>query len=161
MSVEHGLNDDFRDILRALAEARAEYLVVGAHAMALHGVPRATGDLDVFVRPSADNARRVLSALRSFGAPVDDHGVTAADLEVAGTVYQIGMPPRRIDLMTAIDGVEFGAAWDSREEVPIAGLIVPFLGRSALLANKRASGRDKDLVDLRLLGDTGETDTAR
>ncbi len=151
MSVEAGFNPDFLDILQALDEAGVEYVVVGAHAMAVHGVPRATGDLDVLVRPSAENARRIVDALHAYGAPIDSHGVSRHDFEVPGTVYQIGLPPRRVDLMTAISGVEFSEAWETHQVVEIQGMPVPFLGRSALIANKRASGRDKDLVDLRIL----------
>jgi len=153
MSVAAGFNPDFLDILRALDRAGAQYLVVGAHAMALHGVPRATGDLDLLVRPSPRNAERILAALRAFGAPVDAHGVSRSDFEAAGNVYQIGLPPRRIDLLTSISGVDFDAAWESREQVEIGGVEVAFLGREALIENKRASGRDKDLLDVRLLGE--------
>ncbi len=151
MSVASGLDRDFLDILRALLEAEAEFLVVGAHAMALHGVPRATGDFDVFVRPTPRNAQRVFQALQTFGAPVDAHRVRQVDFETPDTVYQIGLPPRRIDLMTSITGVEFDDAWDSRQVIEVEGMAVPFLGRDALIRNKRAAGRDKDLVDLRLL----------
>lgn len=154
MSVESGLDPDFLDILRSLTEARAEFLVVGAHAMALHGVPRATGDLDLFVRPTPDNAQRVMQALDAFGAPLETHGVRQADFEALDTVYQIGLPPRRIDLMTSITGVAFEDAWHSRQLVEIEGIAVPILGREALIRNKKAAGRDKDLVDVRLL--TGE-----
>jgi hypothetical protein len=148
---ESGFNDDFLDLLRALTETGAEFIVVGAHAMAVHGVPRATGDLDVVVRASADNAARVLAALRAFGAPVDAHGVAAADFSAAGTVYQLGLPPRRIDLLTSLSGVSFDEAWSTRVELEVAGLRVPFLGRDALVRNKQATGRAKDLLDLRLL----------
>lgn len=148
-----GFAPDFVDMLRALAETGAEFLVVGAHAMAVHGVPRATGDLDVLVRPSADNAVRVLAALRSFGAPVDSHGVSEADLATPDTVYQIGLPPNRIDLMTSISGLDFDEAWRSRELVEVEGIPIPFLGRDALVKNKRATGRAKDELDLALLGE--------
>lgn len=151
MTVESGFNRDFLDILHALDETGAEYLVVGAHAMAYHGVPRATGDLDIWVRPSPGNAVRVLRALEVFGAPIDTHGVRRADFEDPGTVYQIGLPPRRIDFMTAITGVSFDEAWSSRRSVEIGEISVPFLGREALVKNKRASGRDKDLLDARIL----------
>jgi hypothetical protein len=145
-------NQDFLDVLRALHDADVEFLIVGAHAMALHGVPRATGDLDLLVRPSERNAGRVLAALRAFGAPLDAHGVTRADFATTGTVYQIGLPPRRIDLLTAISGVDFDEAWASREEIEIEETKMSFLSRESLIKNKRATGRDKDLVDVRLLG---------
>jgi hypothetical protein len=145
------MNDDFVDLLRALNETSTEFLIVGAHAMAVHGVPRATGDLDVLVKPDADNARRVLHALRQFGAPVEAHGVVAQDFERPGTVYQIGLPPRRIDLLTEISGITFAAAWSSRVSAQMGGQPVSVLGLQALITNKRASGRPKDLVDVSLL----------
>jgi hypothetical protein len=125
--------------------------VVGAHALAVHGVPRATGDLDVWVRPNAANASRVWRALERFGAPVGALGIEEADLALPDQVVQIGLPPRRIDLLTAISGVEFGAAWESRVERSVEGLAVPFLSRDLLIANKRATGRAKDLADVETL----------
>ena len=145
------LNDDFLDMLRALADAKVDFLVVGAYAMAAHGMPRATGDIDILVRPEPANAARVLRALRTFGAPIDSHGVTQTDFEHAGTVYQIGLPPRRIDLLTEITGVTFEEAWDSRIEAELGGQSVTVLGRDALLRNKRATGRDKDRLDAQWL----------
>lgn len=151
MSVPRGWSEDFIDMLRALLVAHAEFVVVGAHALAVHGVPRATGDLDIHVRPSSENARRVVAALRDFGAPLVTHGVDEVDFERPGTVYQIGVPPHRIDLLTRISGVAFDDAWDSRVVVDIGDLKVPFIGREPLLRNKEAAGRDKDLVDAKLL----------
>jgi hypothetical protein len=156
MTSTSGFNADFLDILRALLDSEVEFIVVGAHALAVHGVPRATGDLDILVRPSADNARRVVAALRDFGAPLEAHGVTQADFEAPGRVYQLGQPPRRIDLLTAITGVEFDDAWSSRVGVEVAEMEIPFLGLEALRLNKSATGRDRDLLDLRLLGDPEE-----
>jgi hypothetical protein len=147
------VNDDFRDLLAALIEARARFLVVGAHAMAVHGVPRATGDLDVWVEATPENARRVLDALVVFGAPVRSLGVSEADFTEPGRVVQLGLPPRRIDLLTSISGVEFASAWPERIAHDVIGLTVPFLGRAALVRNKRASGRPKDLADLEALGE--------
>ncbi len=140
-------NDDFADFVAALCAEAVDFVIVGAHALAVHGVPRATGDLDVFVRPTPDNADRLMLALRRFGAPLQAHGVVASDFCSPGTVYQLGLPPRRIDILTAISGVEFDAASASRVLVDA----LPFLGRAALLTNKRASGRPKDLVDVELL----------
>lgn len=148
---ETGFNADFLDLLGALIEARAEFIVVGAHAMAVHGVPRATGDLDVWIRPSPENAMRVVEALTEFGAPLAEHEVSFEDLARTGVVYQIGLPPRRIDLMTSISGVEFEEAWRGRVEVSVGSWRVPFLGRNELLRNKRASGRAKDVLDAELL----------
>ena len=152
MSAATGFNDDFLDMLRALVESGAEFLIVGAHALALHGVPRSTGDLDIVVRPTADNAELVIQALEAFGAPLRQHGVTPADFAVRGNVYQLGLPPSRIDLMTSLSGVDFEEAWSTRVVIEIDGMSIPFLGLDALRRNKQATGRDKDLLDLRLLG---------
>lgn len=154
MNVESGFNDDFLDILRALVESGTEFLVVGAHALALHGVARSTGDLDVWVHSTPENAQRVIEALEAFGAPIQAHGVTLADFETPENVYQVGLPPRRIDLMTGLSGVEFDEAWTSRVDVEIEGMQIPFLGLEALRRNKQATGRDKDRLDLRLLSDS-------
>jgi hypothetical protein len=145
------LNDDFRDLLQCLRDARAEFVIVGAHALAAHGLPRATGDLDVLVRPDAANAARVYEALAEFGAPLAAHGVTEADFATPDTVYQIGLPPRRIDILTEISGVSFDEAWASRLVVTVLGAPLAFLGRDALIANKRAAGRPKDLADVEAL----------
>lgn len=151
MAREPELNEDFRDMLAALDGAGVEFLIVGAHALAVHGIVRATGDLDVLVRPSAENAARVVRALRAFGAPLEAHHVTEADFAAAGTVYQIGLPPRRIDLLTEISGVAFDDAWSHSVTSLVEGRAVRFLGRDELIRNKRAAARDKDLVDVAAL----------
>lgn len=143
-----GLNEDFRDLLVLLADAGVEFVVVGAYALALHGAPRASGDIDLFIRPSPPNAERVFQALTRFGAPLQSAGVTAADLAQPGAVYQIGLPPRRIDLLTEISGVSFDEAWASRIETEVERRTVPFIGREAFLKNKQATGRPKDLADI-------------
>ena len=147
------MNEDFRDLLAALLGTEARFLVVGAHAMAVHGVPRATGDIDVWIARDGDNVERVWSALTRFGAPVAAMGVSQGDLARPGMVVQIGLPPRRIDILTSISGVEFEEAWPGRVTHEVDGLAVPFLGRAALVKNKRASGRTKDQVDLEALGE--------
>ena len=145
-----GWNEDFQELLDALLDEGVEFVVVGAHAMAMHGVPRATGDLDVLIRPSADNAERLMRALEAFRAPVRAHGIRAEDFCSPGTVYQIGLPPRRIDILTEISGVDFDTAYATRVSSN-APRPVPFLGIEALLANKRAAARPKDLADVVLL----------
>jgi hypothetical protein len=145
------MNRDFVEMLAALHAAGAEYLVVGAHAVAAHGRPRATGDLDLWVRPTGDNARRVYAALQQFGAPLHDLGV--ADLTSPDLVFQIGVAPARIDILTSISGVSFEEAWASRIAVPIDELEVPVIGRECLKQNKRAAGRPRDLADLSELGE--------
>ena len=143
------MNPDFLDILSALSAEGADYLVVGAYAVAAHGAPRATGDLDVWVRPTPENAKRVMSALRRFGAPL--HGLTEQDLSAPAVVFQMGVPPRRIDVLTAIDGVAFDEAWPHRTRVKEGALEVAVLGLGDLLRNKRAAGRPKDLADVERL----------
>ncbi|HET9225586.1 MAG TPA: hypothetical protein VFR31_02900, partial [Thermoanaerobaculia bacterium] len=103
------------------------FLVVGAHALAVHGVVRTTGDLDIWVRPDPENAQRVWRALAGFGAPMEAMGLTIQDLSQPGTVYQIGLPPKRIDILTEISGVEFDEAWGSRTVQEADGLTIPFL----------------------------------
>jgi hypothetical protein len=143
------VNRDFVEMLSELSAAGVEFLIVGAHALAAHGVPRATGDLDIWVRPSRDNAARVLTALDRFGAPLFD--LTANDLTRSDTVFQIGVPPSRIDILSGISGVDFEAAWLRRVTVTIDGLEVGVLARHDFVQNKRAAGRAKDLLDLALL----------
>lgn len=145
------MNDDFRDLLDALLRTGARFLVVGAHAMAVHGVPRATGDLDVWIEPTPANGDLVWRALVAFGAPVGTLGIARADLETPGLVVQIGLPPRRIDLMTTLSGLDFEAAWERRVTHRVGARDIPFLGREDLVRNKRASGRPKDLADLAVL----------
>ncbi len=119
--------------------------------MAAHGLPRATGDLDVWVEPTEDNAPRVFDALVRFGAPLRALGITVQDLLVPGVVCQIGLPPRRVDVTTAIDGVSFTDAWAGRFEGSLGPVRVSYIGREALIRNKEAAGRTKDLADLELL----------
>lgn len=143
------MNPDFRDMLLALSGAGVEFLLVGAYALAVHGVPRATGDIDLWVRANRENANRLWAALVEFGAPL--HGVTEQDFAAPGVVYQIGVPPRRIDLLTEIGGVQFEEAWSQRETVELEGLTISVVNREHLLRNKRATGRKKDLLDAAML----------
>lgn len=143
-----GLNDDFRDIVTLFADFGVEFLIVGAYALAFHGAPRASGDIDLFIRPELPNAAKVFDALTRFGAPLASHGVTAADFAREGTVYQMGLPPRRIDVLTQISGLAFDEAWSSRIEVDVAGRTVNIIGRDAFMKNKLAAARPKDLADV-------------
>ncbi len=143
------MNRDFVEMLSALSAAGARFLIVGAHALAAHGAPRATGDLDIWVQATNENAARVLAALRTFGAPLFD--LTEADLCARDTVFQIGLPPSRIDILTGISGVLFEDAWERRIEVAVGDLRVATIGRADFIVNKRAAGRPKDLLDLELL----------
>lgn len=143
---------DFRDVLQELLAANARFLVVGAHALSAHGVPRATVDLDIWVWPDPENAQRVFEALARFGAPLEALGVTTADFINPDNVAQFGLPPFRVDIMTSLSGVTFDAAWNERVEGKIEGVLVPIIGRDSFIKNKRASGRKKDLADLESLG---------
>jgi hypothetical protein len=147
------VNPDFRDFLAALLAAEARFLVVGAHALAVHGVPRATGDIDVWIDRTPENVGRVWSALAAFGAPAAALGLRPSDLEAEDVVIQLGLPPRRIDLLTGASGLAFDDAWADRVIHRVDELDVPFLDRAALVRNKRASGRFKDLGDLEALGE--------
>jgi hypothetical protein len=140
------MNQDFVDLLRAFRATDVRFLVVGAYALALHGRPRATGDLDVWIDPTPENAHRVITALANFGAPIAD--ISEADLARPGTVYQIGVPPGRIDVLTELSGLSFAEAWTDRMRHPFGDVEVEFIGRSSLIRNKRAAGRPKDLVDI-------------
>jgi hypothetical protein len=116
-----------------------------------HGAPRPTGDLDVFVRASAENATKIITGLQQFGAPLAAHNVTATYFEVLGNIYQIGLPPRRIDIINSISGISFEQAWVSRIHTLMHGRRLAVLGRDALIRNKLASGRPKDLRDVTTL----------
>jgi hypothetical protein len=134
--------------------AGADYLVVGAHALAAHGLPRATGDLDIWVRAAPDNAERVWAALEAFGAPLDN--LKPQDLWTDDVDFQIGIIPNRIDLLTSISGVDFDDAWRNRLVISVSGHDVPIIGREDFIRNKRAVGRPRDLADIaELEGDIG------
>lgn len=142
---------DARDLLRALCAREARFVVVGAHALGYWAQPRATGDFDLFVEPTLENARRVRAALEEFGAPLDD--LTLEDLSRPGIVFQMGVPPYRIDLATDLTGISFEDAWRGHGEVELDGNRIPVIGREAMIRNKRAVGRPKDLLDLELMGE--------
>jgi hypothetical protein len=139
------MNRDFVDLLRALSDAEARFLVVGAFAVGRYTRPRATGDLDVWIDRSPANARRVHAALRSFGAPLAD--LRESELTEPDLVFQMGVAPGRIDLLTSITGVEFDSAWARRETGDMGGVSIAFIGREDLIRNKRAVGRPRDLAD--------------
>lgn len=145
------VNDDFVDIVRSFSAHRVDFLIVGAYALAAHGFPRATGDIDLLVRPTAENARKVMTALIEFGAPLAAHQVVEDDFARPDHVYQMGLPPRRIDLLTSISGVSFDDACVETLVGTLGSVPVRFIGRSALLRNKLASGRPRDLADAALL----------
>ena len=140
------MNPDFVDLLRAFGAHEVRFLVVDAYALAHHGRPRATGDLDVWIEASTVNAKRIMRALAGFGAPLQE--VAEDDFSRPGIVFQIGVPPGRIDVLTELTGITFDDAWPDRESGRFGSLTVDFIGRDAFIRNKRATGRAKDLGDL-------------
>ena len=143
------LNPNFKDMLVALNDAEAEYLIVDAYAMAAHGCPRATGDIDFWVRATPENAARVWVALSSFGAPMFQ--ISVDELSAPDVVFQIGVVPQRIDVMTSVSGVEFDDAWPDRLIANLDGVQADVIGREQLIENKLASGRPKDILDVDIL----------
>ena len=139
------MNPEFNELLSALCAAEVRFLVVGAYALALHGHPRSTGDLDIWVEPTLQNATRVMQALRRFGAPLGQ--VQEADFARPGLVYQIGVRPLRIDVLTELTGLGFEEAWQDRMIHHLGPVQAPFLGKGSFIKNKRATGRPQDLVD--------------
>jgi len=140
---------DFEELLVCLKRHEARFVVVGAHAVAYHAKPRYTKHFDLLVESSAANGERLVAALEEFGFA--GLGMAAEDFSAPGKILQLGHPPNRVDLMTSIDGVSFDEIWDGRAEGAYGTVRVPFIGRDALMKNKRASGRPQDLYDLELL----------
>ena len=144
------MHQDFLDLLRAFSDREVRFLVVGAYALGVHGRPRATGDLDIWVDPSPQNAGRVMAALEDFGAPLGS--VTARDFSTPGVVFQMGLPPVRIDVLTQLTGLAFEDAWAGRLQATFGGIAVDVIGRDDFIRNKRALGRARDLGDVESLG---------
>ncbi len=140
---------DWSEFISLLSDHGVRFLIVGAHAVAANGRPRATQDLDVWVQPTEDNARRLCAALVDFGFPA--LGSATAEFEAPERMATLGKPPLQIDIMTSIDGVQFDEAWTGRLTAQLGTHTVGFLGRAELIKNKRASGRPKDLLDIELL----------
>jgi hypothetical protein len=145
------VQQDFRDLLVLFNKHEIDYVIVGAYALAFHGSPRYTGDLDVFVKPDSTNARRIMQALGEFG--FGSVGLTAADFEEEGKVVQLGFPPVRVDIITSITGVTWEQARSGRVDGHFGDVTVHFIGRDDFIANKRALGRRKDLADLEAIGE--------
>jgi predicted nucleotidyltransferase len=139
------LNPHFKEILSTFNAENVEYLLVGAFGVAAHGIPRSTGDIDLWVHPTEPNAESVWNALKKFGAPLDD--LSKKDFQTTDTVVQIGVSPQRIDILTSIDAVEFPDAWKQKVLVEIEGVRVNLISKHHLIANKRATGRPQDLAD--------------
>jgi hypothetical protein len=143
------LNSDYRDILSALSAEKAKFLLVGTYALAAHGYPRATMDIDFWICPDSGNAAAVLRALACFGAPIDN--LSIMDLQTEGLVFQIGVAPRRIDIITSLDGLNFDKAFAHAKTVKIDDITVHVLSVEDMIINKRATGRTKDLADVEML----------
>lgn len=145
------MNQDFLDLLRAFIDHNVRFLIVGAYALGVHGRPRATADLDVWVDPTPENAANVMAALEQFGAPTSQ--VSADDFSRPGIVFQMGLPPLRIDVLTELSGLSFGEAWATRTQAAFGPVTADVIGREAFIKNKRATGRARDLGDIESLGE--------
>ena len=143
------MNEDYKEMLQGLLDQKVEFIVVGAYALAAHGFPRATGDIDIWVKPDENNSKKVYKTLARFGAPINE--IREDEFSQPGLIFQIGVVPRRIDLITKIDAVEFEEADSDKIFVDIDGLKVPVLSVDKLIKNKMATGREKDLLDAKLL----------
>ncbi|MBN2302469.1 MAG: nucleotidyltransferase [Lentisphaerae bacterium] len=143
------LNEDYKEILQSLVEENVRFILVGAYALAAHGYPRATMDIDIWVMPSPDNADAVIRALNKFGAPL--HGLTSNDLQKLDTIFQIGVAPRRIDIITSASGLDFESAFAKSIPIEIEGIRLNILSLDDLISNKKASGRSKDIADVEAL----------
>ena len=143
------LNNDYKEMLQILLEEEVDFIVVGAYALAAHGVPRATGDIDIWIKTDTRNAERLIRALKKFGAPVGE--ITASDFTEPDIVFQIGVAPRRIDFLTSIDGVNFADADKDKLTIKINDIDVPVISLENLIKNKKAASRPKDLLDIESL----------
>ncbi|WP_052375056.1 hypothetical protein [Chondromyces apiculatus] len=161
MPAEVNLGNDFRDLLTCFVDEGVEFLLIGGWALALHGHGRSTDDMDVLVRPSPENAERVYQALLAFGAPLDAHDVTPGLFAQPGSAYRLGVKPALIEVLTKIDGLSFDEAVEGARTFEVDGRRVPFIARQALLKNKRAAGRPKDLADVAWLEAHPETNSER
>ena len=143
------LNPDYKDMLAALCEAKADFLIVGAYALAVYGLPRATGDIDLFVGTNAENSKKVYQALKRFGAPLSE--IQSETLTQPDVIFQIGLPPNRIDILTSIDGISFADAWPHRKGTEVEGLSLSVISMDDLILNKSSTGRPKDKLDVEWL----------
>ena len=142
---------DFKDLLASFNAHAVEFVIVGGYALAVHGAPRFTGDLDILVHPEEGNARRVVAALEAFG--FSGAGLTAGDFQEAEKIVQLGVPPVRVDILTSLTGVSWEQVFEGSLPGDFGGVPVRFIGRDAFVANKRATGRRRDLADLEALGE--------
>ena len=139
---------DFADLLVELCDAGAEFLIIGGWAVVLYGHVRATDDMDIFVRPTATNSERVFAALEAFGAPLRAHAVAPAHFAKEGDAYRFGIAPLKVEVLTRISGVSFDEALRESKTFDLDGYAIPYIGKAALIANKKSAGRHKDLADV-------------
>ena len=143
------LNEDYKEMLQLLSEEQVDFIIVGAYALGAHGYPRATGDIDIWVKPNNTNSRKLYKALARFGAPLEQ--IQIDDFSMEGIIFQIGVIPRRIDIITKIDGVTYEEADEDRITVEVEGLMLPVISLDKLVKNKMATGREKDELDIKTL----------
>ena len=144
------INQDFKDLLALFNEQEVDYIIVGGYALAFHGAPRFTGDIDLWIRPTVENAENIIQALVDFG--FGSLGIDTQDLTKDDQVVQLGYPPVRVDLMTTIDGISFDSAFSSSIETYYGKIKVKMITKDDLIKNKKAVGRYKDLADIEALG---------
>jgi hypothetical protein len=140
------LDKDFNEFVELFLEHNVRFLIVGGYALAAHGLPRATGDLDAWVWINPENAQNIMRALNAFG--FQNLSLTESDFSKENSIIQLGYPPFRIDILTSIDGVAFDQAWEKKVVVELNGMNVPFIGRDDLITNKKAAGRPQDIADV-------------
>jgi hypothetical protein len=145
------VQEDFREFLALLNAHEVKFMIVGGYALAFHGAPRFTGDIDVFVKPDHENAKRIIKALADFGFSSLD--LSIIDFQDQNKVIQLGLPPVRIDIITSISGVTWEEADSSKEPGLFGDVSVSYIGKKQFIANKRATGRKKDLADIEALGE--------
>ncbi|MFH1846150.1 MAG: nucleotidyltransferase [Candidatus Omnitrophota bacterium] len=143
------LNEDYKEILQILLNNKVKFLIVGAYAMGAQGYPRATGDFDIWVEPSPENSKKVYNSLAEFGAPLGQ--INTETFIKKGIIFQIGVIPRRVDILTFINGVKFDKAYKDKENIKIEGITIPFLSKENIIKNKKATGREKDKLDVKYL----------
>jgi hypothetical protein len=143
------LNEDYREMLQLLLEEQVDFMIVGAYALGTHGYPRATGDIDIWIKPDSINSKKLYKALARFGAPLGE--IKADEFSTEGVIFQIGVIPRRIDIITQIDGVTYEEADLDKITVEIEGLKVPVISQEKLVKNKLATGREKDALDIKTI----------
>ena len=148
------LNKDYKEMLQILLKNRVKFLVVGAYAMGAYGYPRATGDIDIWVESSPENSEKIYQSLSEFGAPISD--IEQKTFCEEGIVFQIGLAPRRIDIITKIEGVNFQNAYSDKREIEVEGIKIPFISKEDLIKNKESTGREKDKLDAKYLRSNNE-----